>query len=81
MIGDISVIPTAQTTKRVMNAVLLYLAGRDLGKSHVAREGHQMKPEANAVAYNVIGVTLALGDDLLFPLELHSDFAEDFFVV
>jgi hypothetical protein len=64
-----------------MNAVLLYLAGRDLGKSHVAKEGHQMKPEASAVAYNVLGVALALGDDLVFTLELDSGFAKGFFVV
>src|ERR1039457_5663528 len=64
-----------------MNAVLLYLAGRDLGKSHVAKERHQMKPEASAVAYNVLGITLALGDDLVFALELYSGFAKGFFVV
>src|ERR1022692_3538656 len=62
-----------------VNAVLLYLAGRDLGKSHVAKEGHQMNPEARAVAFNVLGITLALGDDLVFALELHSGFAEGFF--
>src|SRR5450631_1640429 len=62
-----------------MNAVLLYLAGRDLGKSHVAEEGHQVKPEASAVALNVLGITLALGDDLVFALELHGGFAEGFF--
>src|SRR5438034_94342 len=62
-----------------MNAVLLYLAGRDLGESHVAEEGNQMKPEARAVAFNVLGITLALGDDLVFALELHSGFAKGFF--
>lgn len=62
-----------------MNAVLLYLAGRDLGKSHVAEEGHQMKPEASAVTFNVLSIALALGDDLVFALELHSGFAEGFF--
>src|ERR1022692_2770807 len=62
-----------------MNAVLLYLAGRDLGKSHVAEKGHQMNPEASAVAFNVLGITLALGDDLVFALELHGGFAEGFF--
>src|ERR1022692_3885112 len=62
-----------------VNAVLLYLAGRDLGKTHVAEEGHQMKPEASAVAFNVLGITLALGDDLVFALELHSGFAKGFF--
>ena len=63
-----------------MNAVLLYLAGCDLGKSHVAKEGQQMKPEASAVAFNVLGITLALGDDLVFALELGSSFAKGFFV-
>ena len=62
------------------NAVLLDLAGRDLGKSHVAEEGHQMKPEASAVAFNILGITLALGDDLVFALELRRGFAEGFFV-
>src|ERR1017187_3076953 len=62
-----------------MNAVLLYLAGRDLGKSHVAKEGQEMKPEASAVAFNVLGITLAFGDDLVFALELHSGFAKGFF--
>ena len=61
------------------NAVLLYLAGRDLGKSHVAKEGHQMTPEARAVALNVLGIALALGDDLVFALELDSGFGEGFF--
>ena len=64
-----------------MNAVLLDLAGRDLGKSHVAEEGHQMNPQARAVALNVLGVALALGDDLVFALELHGGFAEGFFAV
>jgi hypothetical protein len=62
-----------------MYAVLLYLAGRDLGKPHVAEEGHQMKPEASAVTFNVLGITLALGDDLVFALELHGGFAKGFF--
>src|SRR5229473_4143171 len=62
-----------------MNAVLLHLAWRDLGKSHVAEEGHQMNPEAGAVAFNVLGITLALGDDLVFALELRRGFAEGFF--
>src|ERR1039458_8962448 len=62
-----------------VNAVLLHLAGSDLGKSHVAEEGHQMNPQASAVAFNVLGITLALGDDLVFALELHSGFAEGFF--
>src|SRR5260370_21136866 len=61
-----------------MNAVLLYLAGGDLGKSDVAEEGHQMNPEASAVAFNVLSITLALGDDLVFALELYSGFAEGF---
>src|ERR1035441_6830720 len=61
-----------------MNAVLLHLARRDLGKSHVAEEGHQVNPEARAVALNVLGIALALGDDLVFALELHSGFAEGF---
>ena len=39
-----------------------------------------MKPEASAVAFNVLGIALALGDDLVFALELHSGFAEGFFV-
>src|SRR5450756_880644 len=39
-----------------------------------------MKPEASAVAFNVLGITLALGDDLVFALELHCGFAESFFV-
>jgi hypothetical protein len=38
-----------------INAVLLYLAGRDLGKTHFAKEGQQMKPEASAVAFHVLG--------------------------
>ncbi len=63
-----------------MNAVFLNLAGRDLGKSHVAEEGHQMKPEARAVAFNVLGITLTLGDDLIFALELYGGVAEGFFV-
>src|SRR5665213_1463969 len=62
-----------------MNAVLLHLARRDLGKSHVAGEGNQVNPEARAVALNVLGITLALGDDLVFALELHGGFAESFF--
>src|ERR1039458_924258 len=62
-----------------VNAVLLHLARRDLGKSHVAEEGHKMNPEARAVALNVLGIALALGDDLVFALELHSGFAEGFF--
>ena len=62
-----------------VNAVLLHLAGSDLGKSHVAEEGHKMNPEARAVALNVLGIALALGDDLVFALELHGGFAEGFF--
>jgi hypothetical protein len=39
-----------------------------------------MKPEASAMAFNVLGITLALGDDLVFALELHSGFAKCFLV-
>jgi hypothetical protein len=63
-----------------MNAVLLNLAGRDLGKSHVAKEGQQMKTEAGAVSFDVYWTSLAFGDDLVFALELRSGFAEGFFV-
>src|SRR6266700_2729403 len=61
-----------------VNAILLHLAGRNLGESHVAEEGHKMNPEARAVALNVLGIALALGDDLVFALELDSGFAEGF---
>src|SRR5580658_7326353 len=40
-----------------------------------------MKPEASAVAFHVLGIALALGDDLVLALELHSGFAKGFFVV
>ena len=58
-----------------MNPVLLDLSGCDLGKTHVAEERHQMKPQPCAVAFHVLGVALPLGDDLVFAVELRSDFA------
>ena len=59
-----------------VNAVFLYLAGRDLGQAHVAEERHQVKLQPRAVALYVFGVTLALGDDLVFAVELVGGFAE-----
>src|SRR5689334_9376759 len=53
-----------------MNAVFLNLAGRNLRQPHVAEEGHEMEPEARAVAFHILGIALAFGDDLVFALEL-----------
>lgn len=47
-----------------MNAVVLNLAGRDLGKHQVAEEGIEMLLDAILVALDVYGAALPLRDSL-----------------
>ena len=61
-----------------VNAVLLDLTGRDFGESHVPEERDRMKPEPGAVALDVLRVSLTLGDDLVFALELRGGVTEGF---
>ncbi|MEP7454227.1 hypothetical protein [Phyllobacterium sp. SB3] len=53
-----------------MNAIILNRSRIDLGKPHLAEEGHQMKPQADAVPFHPFGATLAFRDNGVLLLEL-----------
>nr|WP_286169035.1 hypothetical protein [Rhizobium sp. NFACC06-2] len=55
-----------------MHPVVLNGSGVDLGKSHLAEERNQVKPQADAVPFNPLGAALTFGDNGVFLLELLS---------
>ena len=59
-----------------MDPVFLHLAGGDLGDAEFAEKGIKVQADADTMALDPAGTALALGDDLIFALELHSGFAK-----
>jgi hypothetical protein len=54
----------------------LHFAWRDLGYAELTEEGPEVKPQANLVSLHPAGGALALGDDLVFLLELVGGLVE-----
>jgi len=64
--------------RHALNAVFLHLAAGDLREPHIAEEGNQMQAQARLVALDPTRAAMALGDDLVFALELRCGLLEGF---
>src|SRR5260221_1488299 len=59
--------------------MFVHLAGGDLGDPELDEEGKKVQAQADAVAVDPAGASLAFGDDLVFLEELVGDLPEDLF--
>ncbi|WP_269245748.1 hypothetical protein [Rhizobium sp. AG207R] len=59
-----------------VHAVVLNGPGIDLGKPHLAEERDEVQPQADTVALDPFGASLAFGDHTIFLLKLLGSLGE-----